>query len=105
MSIFTQVALQAVPSQTLNIVLAGQYCQLTIYTNDYGLFLDLSVNNVPIANGNLCQDRNLIITKPYLGFSGQFYFADTQGSSDPVYTGLGTRFLLFYIPIPPATAT
>src|ERR1700680_5102847 len=96
---FQQIALQPVPSQTLNVVLAGQYCQISVYTTDLGLFLDLSIDGTAIATGNLCQDRNLLLTKVYLGFVGQLYFADVQGVGDPVYTGLGTRFLLFYVPV------
>jgi hypothetical protein len=33
----------------------------------------------------------------YLGFSGDLFFADTQGTNDPYYTDLGTRYLLVYV--------
>jgi hypothetical protein len=32
-----------------------------------------------------------------VGFIGDLIFIDTQGTSDPNYTGLGSRFLLAYL--------
>jgi hypothetical protein len=91
------IPLAAVPSQTLTTMLNGQNCQITLTTRRTGLFMDLSVNNIPVAVGNLCEDRNQMVIKAYLGFIGCFIFSDLQGASDPVYTGLGTRYILSYL--------
>jgi hypothetical protein len=32
-----------------------------------------------------------------MGFIGNLLFVDTQGSSDPTYDGLGSRFSLVYL--------
>ena len=61
------------------------------------MFIDLFLNNVLIIGGVLCLDRTYIVRDSYLGFSGDLFFADTQGTSDPYYTDLGTRYLLVYL--------
>lgn len=91
------VPVQAVPNQIFSILLGNQNCQITLATRFFGLYFDLSVSNTPIRTGVICLNQNRIIRYPSLGFIGDFWFADTQGSNDPVYTGLGTRFLLEYI--------
>jgi len=91
------VPLNAVPSQTLHIVLSGQNCTLNIYQSFWGLFCDVFVNNSPIIQGVLCLNANYIVRSIYLGFTGDLAFYDTQGTSDPTYTGLGSRFQLFHL--------
>jgi hypothetical protein len=91
------VPLQPVANQTTQIVLAGQNCQISVYQAPAALFMDLLVNDAPIRLGQICQNRNRIVRYLYLGFSGDLIFVDTQGSDDPVYTGLGSRFQLIYL--------
>lgn len=90
------IPVQAVPSQTLTVSLNNQTTELAIYTHASGLYMDVSVNNTLIVGGRICQNLNRIVRAIYLGFSGDIAFGDTQGTDDPVYTGLGTRFLLGY---------
>jgi hypothetical protein len=111
-----QIPLSAAPSQTLSIVLAGQSCQIAVYqkqpiVDEYGvaagLFFDLIVGGVPIANGVRAYDRMpLLLDRQYLGFSGDFWFVDTLATNGgpptfngapPFYTGLGTQFVLLYL--------
>jgi hypothetical protein len=91
------VPLQAVPNQTLQIQLNGQICTLEIYQTDYELAINVYVAGALIIGGVICQNLNRIIRSLYLGFSGDLSFLDTQGTSDPVYTGLGSRWLLYYL--------
>lgn len=91
------VPLRAVPSQELTVALGGQNCQIAVYQTAYGLFLDLSVDNVLLVGGAICQNLNRIVRSAYIGFAGDLCFVDNQGSSDPVYTGLGDRFSLAYL--------
>lgn len=91
------VPISAVPSQTLTSQLGGQNCQINIYQKSTGLYLDLFVNNINIVTGMICQDRNAIVRFPYLGFNGDLYFKDLQGTSDPYYTGLGSQYILGYM--------
>jgi len=95
------VPLLAVPSQKIKTTLADQIVELDIYQRRYGLFVDVYVNSVLEIGAVICQNLNRIIRSAYLnrnaGFSGDFVFNDTQGTADPVYTGLGTRYELLYL--------
>ena len=92
------IPISAVPSQSLQVTLGAQNCKINIYTLSTGMFLDLFVNNAPILTGIICRDRLKLIRLAYLGFIGDLAFIDTEGTDDPIYTGLGTRFLLVYTP-------
>ncbi len=91
------IPLSPTPSQTLNVVLANQACTINIYTKFYGLFCDLSVSQVPIIRGVLCLNQNYIVRSIYLGFTGDLGFFDSQGTSDPTFPGLGSRFAFLYL--------
>src|SRR6476661_7566929 len=62
------------------------------------LFMDLYVSDVLIVGGALCLNGVKIKRDAYLKFIGDLAFQDTQGNADPVYTGLGKRWLLVYWP-------
>ena len=91
------VPLDPVPSQITNIVIAEQSCTIKVYQKFWGVFCDILVNNTPVIQGVLCLNKNYIVRSLYLGFKGDLAFFDTQGESDPTYTGLGSRFLLIYL--------
>ncbi len=91
------IPLQPVPSQLVTVNLNDQNCQIKVFQKSTGLFLDLSINDVPIISGVIGQYRNRIVRDGYLGFLGDLCFNDTQGTSDPDYTGLGDRFQLIYL--------
>lgn len=90
------VPTNAVPSQTLSVSLAEQACAIAIYQKGLNLFMDLSVSGRPIFSGQLCLDRVKLVRQKYLGFAGDLFFFDTQGKTDPVFTGLNRRYLLAY---------
>jgi hypothetical protein len=91
------IPLSATPSQNLSIILGGQNCQIKVYQKTTGVYIDLSINNSPIVSGVVCRDRVTIVRDTYLGFIGDLSFFDTQGTSDPSYTGFGARFQLVYL--------
>lgn len=91
------IPLQPFPSQTLNVSLAGQACTIAIYQKTTGVFLDLTVAGVSRVSGVLCHDRVRLVRQAYLGFVGDLSFIDTQGSDDPQYTGMGSRWVLAYL--------
>jgi hypothetical protein len=92
------VPLDAVPSQRFTISLSNQACQIELYQKVQGLFMNVSVNDELIIGGVICLNQVRIVRDLYLGFLGDFFFNDSQGSSDPYYTGLGSRFQLVYVP-------
>lgn len=77
--------------------LASQACTIELIQTAYGLFCNLYIGATPIITGVLCENLNRIVRSVYLGFIGDLVFNDLQGSSDPVYTGLGSRFQLIYL--------
>lgn len=91
------VPLQATPNQAVRVQLNGQNSQINVYQKDQGLFLDLLVDNAPMVMGVICQRDNRIVRDAYLGFSGDLIWGDLQGTDDPFYTGIGTRYLLAYL--------
>ena len=93
------VPLQPVPSQQVQIQLGGQACTLNVRQLAYGLFMDVFVGNQQIIAGVICENLNRIVRSLYLGFVGDFVFVDTQGSADPLYTGLGSRWQLTYLEV------
>jgi hypothetical protein len=109
------IPISAVASQQFNTTLSGQACTIKLFFKDLDIpaaqeivtddpvfehlqvgFVNLYVNDALIIGGVRAMDRNLIVRNRYLGFVGDIAFVDTQGTSDPVIDGLGSRFLLFY---------
>lgn len=95
------IPLQAVPNQTLAVTLALQNVQIALRQNGANIYLDLLVNSAYVVRTRICRDRQrLLLDAQYRGFIGELSFIDTQGLSDPIYTGLGAegaRFLLLYL--------
>jgi hypothetical protein len=88
------IPLQPIPNQTLQVQLEGQPCTIDIVQYSFGLFVTLYVGDALVIAGVLCENFNRIVRSLYLGFSGDFVFLDMQGRADPVYTGLGSRYVL-----------
>jgi len=92
------IPLANVPYQTFSITLAGQRCKIALYQKAEGLFLDLAIGQTQIVTAMICRDRVKLLRYPYLGFVGNLAFVDTQGTSDPQYTGFDSRYVLSYLP-------
>lgn len=90
------IPLDAVASQKVSLQLANQSCRIEVYQKRTGLYLNLFVNDAPVVYGVLCRDRIWIVRGSWQGFTGDLAFIDTQGRSDPDYTGLGARFVLVW---------
>ena len=91
------VHLQPVPSQSTKVVLGGQNCQILVYQKPQGVFVDINADGVDISVGTIARDAVPLISREYAGFSGNLLFIDSQGSADPSYDGLGSRFDLVYL--------
>ena len=86
------------PNQTFTVVLDGQQCRIDLAQKDpLGMFFTLYVNDALMVGGVPCQDRNPLVRGAYLGFTGNLEFRDAEGTADPEYTGLNTRFFLCYL--------
>ena len=91
------VPLISTASQQFSVVLAQQNCQITIYQKRSNLYFDLTVNDISIVRTRMCRNGVRVIRQTYQGFIGDFMFVDTQKNDDPLYTGLGSRWLLIYL--------
>lgn len=93
------VPLAAIANQTLAIVLAGQPCQIALRQNGANMYFDLSVNDdEAIVATRICRNKQLLLLNvQYRGFVGDFLFVDTQGDTQPEYTGLNSRYFLYYV--------
>jgi hypothetical protein len=91
------VPLQPLPNQTMQVQLGNQACTIGIFQYAYGLFLSLSIGGQAIVSGQICENLVLMVREKYLGFSGDLTIIDTQGSDDPNYTQLGSRFQLIWL--------
>lgn len=84
-----ELPVEAVPNQFFTTSLNGITWSVTLETRLDNLYISLSNNNDGLVLSNrICLDRT------YLGFG--FVFVDIDGNSDPVYTGLATRYLLIW---------
>lgn len=92
-----QLALQSIPSQQLQAILAGQNCQIAIYQKGEHIYADLNSNGSDISIAVLARDAVPLVPTTYLGFQGNLIFTDTQGTNDPTYDGLGSRYQLVYL--------
>jgi hypothetical protein len=91
------ISVQPLQNQTLQTQVNNQAVTLSISQSLYGLFMTVSLGTTVIIASVICQNLNRIVRDVYLGFSGDFIFVDTQGTSSPVYTGLGSRWQLVYL--------
>lgn len=93
-----RVPLFANPDQTLAITLAGQACEIALRQNGDNMYFDLTVNGVDIVLTRIVRNKQLLcLDARYRPFVGDFLFLDTQGDTQPVYTGLDSRYVLYYI--------
>jgi len=91
------IPLNATASQTLSVVLDNQYVQIDVFQKAFGLYMNVYLDNVLVIAGVVCENLNTIVKSAYRGLSGDLVFLDNQGSDDPVYSGLGSRFSLVYL--------
>lgn len=87
----------ATPSQIIQTNVGGQSVVINLYQKDKGLFADIIYENITAVSAVVCRDAVPLIGADYIGFSGNFMIVDTQGSSDPDYSGLGDRYQMVYL--------
>lgn len=94
-----RVPLAAVPIQTFTMTLGGQSCEISLRQNGANMYFDLRVNNQDVVLSRIVRNKQLLLLDArYKGFRGDFLFNDTQGDTQPTYTGLNARYVLYYLP-------
>lgn len=91
------IPLEQLPNQTFWIDLDNQDCKIHIYTRYDYTYIDLSIDDKPLIDGQICLNNTDIVQFTHLNFKGQLRFVDTQGDDDPYFTGFGERFVLAYV--------
>lgn len=86
----------AVAYQSLRVSLSGHAVRLTLQQRGTGLYAAVWVDGMAVLAGALCQDRTWLVRHNACALPGDMGFVDTQGTQDPDYTGLGSRFMLVY---------
>jgi hypothetical protein len=99
-----EIPVQATPQQAFSVVLDELNVAIVIRTTQTGMYVDITADGVPLVTGRKAQDRtNLATSARFRGFPGlQLYFVDLQGDTNPVWSGLGERYVLLY-GVPPQT--
>jgi hypothetical protein len=63
------------------------------------IYCDLSLNGTVLFSGAPCLNAVAIRPASYIGLvGGRLSFLDTQGDTDPMWTGLGSRYILLWLP-------
>lgn len=93
------VPLAPVANQALSLVLNDRTVGIEVRTLGGQTYVNVTCNGVAICAGQLALDRILLTPRAaYLGFPDlRLVFADLRGTSDPEFTGFGTRFLLLSV--------
>lgn len=90
------IPIQPLAVQSFACTLDGQQAQFTITSTARGVFADVVYNGVSVIAGRQCLDRTDFNPAKYNGLPQGLFFVDQQGTSDPDYTGFGSRYLLLY---------
>ena len=96
-----KITLSPEVSQIFSITLEGVSCTIKLHQRTTGLYMDMWVNDILAFAGVLCLNITKIVRYDYIraasGFKGDLFFTDMQGTNDPSYDGLGTRYMLYYL--------
>ncbi|EPF2606912.1 phage baseplate plug family protein [Yersinia enterocolitica] len=91
------VSIEPLKSQSISVSLGGQQCEIRLIQRESFMYMDLTSNSIPLIQGVPCLYGNKMVGYKYLGFIGDFVFIDNAGRSDPEWSGIGSRFYLYYI--------
>ena len=91
-----QIPVDPIPYQEFAVILNGQNCFITLRQMGDFIYMSLRVDNTVIYNNLICDVNRVINIYPDANFSGKFFFVDTKGKVKPEYSGLNSRWLLYY---------
>lgn len=91
-----QIPIDPIPYQEFSVILNGQNCVIVLRQIAERLYSDLTVDDIPVFSGRICQNGTAVNLYSDKDFSGKLSFVDTLGNDNPQYEGLGTRWLLLY---------
>ena len=92
-----KIPLQSIPSQKLRIVLSGQNLTLRFFYRFGAMYADVYVGGTAVALGSICRNRTAIVENAGDKLSGNLFFIDMLGDTDPNYEQFGSRYVLMYV--------
>lgn len=93
MSILTIPLLDAT-NQTFTVKIDDKDCSIRLYESSGYLYMDFIIPFESSSYGSICLNNKEIKIDRQSILRSTLYFQDVEGSSDPVLTGLGTRYFL-----------
>lgn len=86
---YYSIPLDAVPNQSLTVVLGLKTWTITLESRLGDIYISLSnTTDGNVILNRICRDR--------VAVEGNFFFYDVDGIENPVFTGLGGRFVLVW---------
>lgn len=90
------IPIENVPNQSFDVDLNDKTYRFEFITKGFFIYMNLFIDEVKKLDGIICLNNVNLIQYDDIGFKGKIYFYDTQGEFDPVYYGLGDRWILYY---------
>ena len=84
-------------SQKVTTTLGQQVVDIVLTMRLGKLYADVKANRVPVVSGRVCLNGEPIVNEAFRPFIGELYFEDLQGHEDPVFGGLGKRYVLRWV--------
>lgn len=91
------IPLEAIPNQKFTVILEEKECEIELLSRGVNIFMNLTVDDNVVFQGVICLNGVNLLSSGYNKLSGSLYFTDTQGNLDPLYYGLGSRWVLNYV--------
>lgn len=92
----TRIPLQPITNQEFVIMLEQRDWNIRLIQRLNRMYLSLWIDNIEIWSGSICRDRLPFVQSKTQNVTGNLVFVDMEGTSDPTYEGLGSRYKLFY---------
>jgi len=90
------IPLEPVQNQTFSIDIEDKRCDFKFFTQGLYLYMNLAIDDKDVINGVICLNKAKLNQYVDIGLKGSLYFEDTNGNLDPIYYGLGSRWILNY---------
>ena len=88
------IPIEKQPNQRFTVRINDKNVQIELITRGLFMYANISVENEPLFSGVICLNGVNIIRYPNKKLNCKIFFKDTQGEEDPVWLGLGDRWVL-----------
>lgn len=100
MTSYYKIPLLPTPNQVVNTTINDKAIEVSLaLRKNNRLYATISINNETIISSRVCLDRTALTPEWYKNKNMVFTFVDSQGYTDPEYSGLGSRYNLFMVAV------